>query len=405
MEYMEGRTLAHAVDDVGDRREEVAIQISNGLTYLHSLPFFHKKIRTDNILLTRNFDAKIAGFGSDDVDCSGIWLAPELVDDPTRYSPQSDIYNLGIIMEQMGEGSLTYMQWMVLCQSKDPKDRPLDCPLIQTPLIQAPPGDLEECETTERLLHRLKSIALQRDSDVANYLGYMYMTGTKVPINETEALKWFLHAAKDHAAAQNTMGVLHVDTDPIAAEEWFLKAAGQGYHIAWSNLGRLMSSQKRYDKAEEWYRKATSFGDAHAQYSLGEMYFRGHYVPQDDTQALEWFHKAAVQGYMDAEYSVGYMHQHGRGTRRDDGEAEVWYTRAMEQGHIVAGRSLAEVRIDRVWCQWGQETDLPTVSVDGIKYLDTTKVRLTLDNLNQYFLDLREFSLRAMEAREEVSLK
>ncbi|KAI1315846.1 hypothetical protein EDD11_000281 [Mortierella claussenii] len=398
MEYAEGRTLAHAINDVGAKREEIAIQIYNGLTYLHSLPLLHKKIRTDNILLTRNFDAKIAGFGSDDMRCSGAWLAPELVENPTQYSPQSDIYNLGMIMQQMGEGSPTYMQWMVLCQSKDPKDRSLECPLVQ-----APPGDLEECETREGRLRKLKSMALQGESYVANHLGYMYRTGTRVPPNETEALEWFLLAAKDHADAQNTMGVHYLATDPIAAKEWFLKSAGQGYHKAWSNLARLMSSQKRYDEAKAWYCKAASFGDAHAQYSLGEMYFRGCHIPQDDTQALEWFHKAAFQGNMDAEYSVGYMHQHGRGTRRDDEEAEKWYMRAMERGHTEARRNLADMRNARVWCQWGQETDLPTVSLDGVKYLDTTEVDERL--MHDDFLDPEEYFLYAMEAKKEITAK
>ncbi|KAF8941286.1 signal transducing kinase of the PAK [Haplosporangium gracile] len=398
MQYAGGPTLAQVTNVIGDMREEVAIQISNGLTYLHSLSVLHKNIRTDNILLTQNFDVKIAGFGSEDMDCSVEWLAPELREDPTRYSRQSDIYNLGVIMEKMGKGSPTYMQWMVQCQSKKPNDRPLDCPFIQ-----AFPEDpkVKECETKEERLHRLKSIALQGDSNVANHLGWMYKTGTKVPINETEALEWFLLAAKDHADAQITMGVHYRDTDPIAAEEWFLKAAEQGYHKAWSNLGRLMFLQRRYGKAKEWYCKAAEFNDAHAQYSLGEMYFQGCHVSQDDLQALEWFLKAAVQGYADAEYSVGHMHQYGRGTRQDDGEAEKWYMKAMEQGHITAEKSLAKMRNDKVFQQWAQETDLPAVSVDVAQYLDTANFSDILKNLKAHSLGPNELFLHATEEREK----
>ncbi|KAG0354502.1 hypothetical protein BG005_006445 [Podila minutissima] len=187
-------------------------------------------------------------------------------------------------------------------------------------------------------------MADEGNSDVANHLGYMYMTGSKVPVNETEALKWFLLAAKDHADAQNTMGLHYYDTNPIAAEEWFLKAAKQGYRKARSNLGQLMFSQGRHDKAEEWFRKLASSGDAHAQYCLGEMYFRGWYVVQDDTEALRLFNKAAVQGHMDAEHSLGYLYQHGRGTRRDGEEAEKWYLKALEQGHIASRKHIEEMR-------------------------------------------------------------
>ncbi|KAF9274960.1 signal transducing kinase of the PAK [Mortierella alpina] len=395
----EGRTLSHAINVVGSRREEIAIQISNGLTYLHSLPFLHKNLRTDNILLTRNFDAKIAGFGSDDVDISGAWLAPELVEDPTQHSPQSDIYSLGMIMEQMGEGSPTYIRWMVSCQSKDPKDRPLNCPYDQvSPFLK-----VAECETAEERLHKLISIALKGDSDVANHLGWMYRTGTKVQIDETEALKWFLIAAKDQADAQITMGVHCRDTDPIAAEEWFIKAAEQGYYKAWSNLGRLMFSQHRYGEAKEWYCKAAGVNDAHALYSLGEMYFQGLHVPQDDMQALEWFLKAAVLGYADAEYSVGYMHQYGRGTRHDDEKAEMWYTKAMEQGHTPAERSLAKMRNAKVFRQWDQEAKLPGDAADDAQYLDPANFDDILKNLQALSLSPHEYFLHAMAERKKVS--
>jgi TPR repeat protein len=401
MQYAGGPTLAQVINGVEDIREEVAIQISNGLTYLHSLSVLHKNIRTDNILLTQNFDVKIAGFGSKDVDCSVEWLAPELREDPNRYSCQSDIYNLGVIMEKMGKGSPTYMRWMVQCQSKKPNDRPLDCPFIQAP----PEVKVKECETKEDRLHRLEDIAFQGNSDVANHLGWMYRTGTKVPIDETKSLEWFLLAAKDHSEAQNTMGVHYRDTDPIAAEELFLKAAEQGCHKAWSNLGRLMFSQHRYGKAMECYCKASEFNDALAQYSLGEMYFQGRHVSQDDLQALEWFLKAAVQGNADAEYSVGYMHQHGRGTRQDDGEAEKWYMKAMDQGHIAAERSLAKLRNDKVFRQWAQETDLPAVSVDNAEYLHAADFSDILKNPKAHSLNPYGFFHHAMEERKKVSFQ
>ncbi|KAF9300358.1 hypothetical protein BGZ74_007988 [Mortierella antarctica] len=224
------------------------------------------------------------------------------------------------------------------------------------------------------------------------------MTGGEVPVNETEALKRYQLAAKDHADAQNTMGLHYYDTDPIAAEEWFLKAAKQGYREARSNLGQLMFSQGRYDKAEEWFRKLASSGDAHAQYCLGEMYFRGWYVGQDDTEALRLFSNAAVQGHMDAEHSLGYMYQHGRGTGRDAEEAEKWFLKALEQGHIASRKHIEEMRNYKATCEWGQRAEQPIFSMDGDgKYLDMTEVRLMLDELTESPPGLKEYVLHVVE--------
>ncbi|KAF9899921.1 p21 protein (Cdc42 Rac)-activated kinase [Linnemannia zychae] len=398
MEYAGGPTLAQVMDTVGNMREGVAIRISRGLTYLRSLSIVHKNIRPDNILLTSKLDVKIAGFGSDDRDCDVEWLAPELREDPNRYSYQSDIYNLGVLMEKMGEGSPKYLEWMGLCQSKEPNDRPLDCLLIQPP---PEPLEVKDCEMSEEGLDMLESHALQGNSDIGNYLGRMYKEGFKVPIDKAKALHWSELAAKDHAGAQNTMGLHYFDTDPIAAEKWFLKAVENGYHQARSNLGRLMSSQNRHGKAKEWYRQALASNDAHAQYSLGEMYFRGTFVRQNDFQALELFHKAAVQGHADAQYSVGYMHQYERGTKRDDRAAEEWYMKAMKQGHIAAERSLAMMRNEKVLQQWAQDT--LAVSMDVVQNLDTANVGDVLKNLNLNSRNPHEFFYHAMEERNKVS--
>ncbi|KAI8597952.1 hypothetical protein EDD21DRAFT_310072 [Dissophora ornata] len=242
----------------------------------------------------------------------------------------------------------------------------------------------QECKTKEERLQRLKSKARQGNGVVANHLGHMYRTGTKVVENEKEALEWYLLAANMNCAeAQCTMGVHYHDIDHDAAEMWYLKAEKQGNQRTWSNLGDLMIAQRRYIKAAEWYRKAASVNDASAQYSLGEMYFQG-FILKDDTLALEWYSKAAAQGYADAEASLGYMYHHGRGTKSNYEEAEKWYLRAIEQGHLEAQRSLEEMRKDKAAWDWNQEILRTMVSVDGDgECLDPTKFALMIEKLNE----------------------
>ncbi|KAF9272506.1 hypothetical protein BGZ88_004707 [Linnemannia elongata] len=312
------------------------MQVCSGLVYLHSMDFLHKNIRTSNILLTRNFDAKIAGFGSDDIDVDPSRMAPELRSDPSKHSAESDIYALGVVMELMGEGSKDYMRWMAM-----------------------------------------------------------------VTKDEVKAQEYFMKAANlGDREAQYNVGVYYLhQKDYVVAENWFRKAAKQGFLEAWSALGDLLRERHRYADALENYKYAASAGDAHSQYWLGEMYYRGdtlqensftfkesyqrHTIEddtwfekfsrgrsiQDDTLAYKWFLEAANQGHADAAYSVGYMHQYGRGANQSYEEAEKWYLAAIDKGNVPAQRSLQRMR-----CNRAIELAMMSVAEEELSYDEITLV-------------------------------
>jgi TPR repeat protein len=48
-------------------------------------------------------------------------------------------------------------------------------------------------------------------------------------------------------------------------------------------------------EAMQWYRKAAEQGDKMAQANLGEMYAKGHGVPQDYVLAHKWLNLAAAE--------------------------------------------------------------------------------------------------------------
>ena len=60
---------------------------------------------------------------------------------------------------------------------------------------------------------------------------------------------------------------------------------------------------------------AADQGDANAQFSLGFMYYQGHGVPQNTSQALRWLHKAQAQGYDAAKQAIERIMQEVRETR------------------------------------------------------------------------------------------
>ena len=100
----------------------------------------------------------------------------------------------------------------------------------------------------------------------------------------------------------------------------------------------LVSCQNAPDVAG--LRSLATEGDAAAQFDLGDRYFTGEGVPQDDGEALRWFRLAAAQGHARAQASLGFMYATGEGVPQDDGEAARWYRLAADQGYAAAQFSL-----------------------------------------------------------------
>ena len=93
-------------------------------------------------------------------------------------------------------------------------------------------------------------------------------------------------------------------------------------------------------EALRWFRLAADQGHARAQASLGFMYAKGEGVPQDDGEAARWYRLAADQGYAAAQFSLGVMYRNGRGVPQDDGEALRWFRLAADQGQAGAQSNL-----------------------------------------------------------------
>lgn len=116
MEYVDGGSLASLMEHGGalEPREaiRIALEIAEGLAYLHERKMLHRDIKPGNILLTADRSVKIADFGlarpHDEVGLTGeglvvgtLWyIAPELLINEEA-SPRTDIYSLGMVTYQM----------------------------------------------------------------------------------------------------------------------------------------------------------------------------------------------------------------------------------------------------------------------------------------------------------------
>ncbi|KAM3411932.1 hypothetical protein ACQJBY_003541 [Aegilops geniculata] len=104
----------------------IALQSAQGLDYLHkscSPPFVHRDVKTSNILLNKNLEAKVADFGlmkafnhEDDTHISTArvigtrgYLAPEYAR-ALQLNEKSDVYSFGVVLLEVITGQPTILQ-------------------------------------------------------------------------------------------------------------------------------------------------------------------------------------------------------------------------------------------------------------------------------------------------------
>lgn len=110
-DYCEGGSVLSLLSDTSRYYEylPIALDIANGMAYLHSRNVIHRDLKPSNLLLTRDHRAKIADFGMS-VDNAGQeltgetgtyrYMAPEVIRHET-YSSNADVYSFGICLWQL----------------------------------------------------------------------------------------------------------------------------------------------------------------------------------------------------------------------------------------------------------------------------------------------------------------
>jgi len=137
-----------------------------------------------------------------------------------------------------------------------------------------------------------------------------------------------------------------------------------------------------YTTALRLLRPLADQNDARAQSTIGEMYYHGRGVPQDDSEAIRWFRLAAGQGSAPARFHLGVAYAGGHGVPQDYSEAAKWYRLAADQGYAPAmynlGLAYAKgegVSLDNVsahmWFNLAASS-FPASPPDSLQYLQRT---------------------------------
>jgi tetratricopeptide (TPR) repeat protein len=124
MEYTEGTTLDHTLEDLGRLSEswllEIAAQVGAGLRAIHEQGIVHRDLKPENVLITKDDEIKIMDLGvallSDEalrLSSPGQFVGSVLYASPEQFTcaggdvdARADLYSLGLILYELASGDL-----------------------------------------------------------------------------------------------------------------------------------------------------------------------------------------------------------------------------------------------------------------------------------------------------------
>jgi uncharacterized protein len=125
-------------------------------------------------------------------------------------------------------------------------------------------------------------------------------------------------ANKDHAAAQNQMGMMFeyaigVEKDDAKAALWYEKAAKQNDPAAMRNLGLMLvygrGTKTDLARGVDMFTRAAAAGDGWAMNNLGALREQGWGIARDLSKARDLYAKAAALGIPVAETNIKRLDQ------------------------------------------------------------------------------------------------
>ena len=171
------------------------------------------------------------------------------------------------------------------------------------------------------LIAALEDAALAGQPMALFQLGLMYESGEGVDKDPVKAFGYFSQIADEHADTAPK----GVEADIVAQS--FLKI-GEYYRQGLPEAG----IQKNEAYSNKLIMHAASyFGDADAQYKVGELYLDDAELGDNPLQSARWLNLAARKGHAGAQAKLGSMLFNGQGIDADPIEGLMWLTVASRR--------------------------------------------------------------------------
>jgi len=151
-DFCDGGSVLSLLSDTSRYYEylPIALDVANGMAYLHSRDIIHRDLKPSNVLLTRDHRAKIADFGMSVANTgqeltaeTGTYrfMAPEVIRHES-YSSNADVYSFGVflwqlITRQVPFGSMTPVQAAYAVAEGRRPEIPLSTPRRLREIIEA----------------------------------------------------------------------------------------------------------------------------------------------------------------------------------------------------------------------------------------------------------------------------
>lgn len=175
--------------------------------------------------------------------------------------------------------------------------------------------------SSKDLIAALEDAALAGQPMALYQLGLMYETGEGVNKDPVKAFGYFSQIADEHADTAPK----GVEADIVAQS--FLKV-GEYYRTGLPEAG--IPKNEAYSNKLIMH-AASYFGDADAQYKVGELYLDDAELGDSPLQSARWLNLAARKGHAGAQAKLGSMLFNGEGITADQVEGLMWLTVASRR--------------------------------------------------------------------------
>lgn len=160
----------------------------------------------------------------------------------------------------------------------------------------------------------LEKASIHGDAQAQYRLGALYLSGTAIPQNFSQAWKYF------NLAATNKY--------PEPGAFYFI---GGFFEYGYGDVVKI-----DWPQAFQWYYKGMEHGDANAQSSVGRFYLFGRGVPKNEVEALNHIMSAAEKNNSTGIALLGYAYDNGITLDQNKDKAAKLYEDAIQKGYTEA---------------------------------------------------------------------